>query len=81
MAKKLPTENVDQGILIGFECGSAAWAMVRVKVKVKARVIWVEFSGSHYSRTKNKWDYKYKGLEIIVSHWSLRDAAREILTF
>ena len=33
----------------------------------------------NYSRTKNKWDYK--GLEIIVSHRNLRDAAREILTF
>ena len=33
----------------------------------------------YYSREKNKWDYK--GLEIIVSHWNLRDAAREILTF
>ena len=34
---------------------------------------------SDYSRVKNKWDYK--GLEMIVSHWNLRDAAREILTF
>ena len=34
---------------------------------------------AYYSRAKNKWDYK--GLEIIASHWSLPDAAREILTF
>ena len=32
-----------------------------------------------YSSTENKWDYK--GLEIIVSQWSLPNAAREILTF
>ena len=36
-------------------------------------------SVADYSRTKNNWDYK--GLEIIVSHWNLPDAAREILTF
>ena len=32
-----------------------------------------------YSSTKNKWDYK--GVEIIVSHWNLPNAAREIRTF
>ena len=37
------------------------------------------YSLRFHSRVKNKWDYK--GLEIIASHWNLRDAASEILTF
>ena len=44
-------------------------------------IIIIYQSITDYSSTKNKWDYK--GLEIIVSHWSLpnSNAAREILIF
>ena len=37
------------------------------------------YSHHFHSHMKNKWDYK--GLEIIILHWNLHDAACEILTF